>query len=230
MRKELGLFLLIVLTLGFVSGVEFSPSSLTFVQELGEELCQVIEVADDNYTGEILIVDNWEENKSAEELGLFVSYLDTIVDFEDSVGFEVCIDGEISGEFSGELVFILENGEEQVGSELVVVIENAVEEVVAVVPSDDSSSGGGNAGITTIGIKESDEETARELLKFEAIKDEIVEDAPTITGNAVDEGSAIGFVNFLPFVFIVFIVGASVFLNARKKRLARLDVVSAVSS
>jgi len=222
MKTLIVLILVVSLSIGFVSSLEFSPSSLTFVQNSEEELCQAIEVSDENYIGDILVGERWEENKTAEELGLFVSYLDGIVNFEESVGIEVCIDGEIVGEYSGELIFTLEDEEEQVGSKIfVVVIEEPANEVAGGNSGGGSSNNGAGAGarITTIGIKETEEETAKETLEFEEIKGDLQEKTPTITGSAVnEEQSGIDFLNFIPVVFIVLIIGTKIYVSSRRKK------------
>jgi len=224
--------MVLVLSLGVVSGVEFLPSSLTFLEGLDDELCQVIEISDENYQGKIFIDDLWAESYEerdienfsldAGDLGLSISYVDTIVGFEESIEIEVCVDGEESGRFMGVLVYQLEEGgEEEIGSWIFVDVEEP-----SVVVGGGGSGGGGNGRITTISVQAHEDEIARELEEFEIRKERgDFEEPAGITGSAVDESVGPDFISgIIPLIFILFVAAASFYVR-RKRRIERFGKI-----
>ncbi len=133
--------------------VGFSPTSLIFNLNPGEEDCQMITINSESET--IAVSDKWAENKDIEwKVSLFnesadyhnidISY-DELLENESQV--EVCLSGENLGEYHGVLLLTEEqsgNSIVQVGIWLKVIIE-----ATPVQSASSSSGGGGGGGGTT---------------------------------------------------------------------------------
>ena len=134
--------------LNTAQAVGFSPSSLTFELEQGQEGCKMITI--DSESEKITASDSWAENESvewkvssfntkAEEHEITINYDNEL--FIDEREVEVCLSGNKIGEYHGVLLF----KEEQQGSSIVqfgVWLKVLISEKPAV--SSGGSSGGGS--------------------------------------------------------------------------------------
>lgn len=139
-----------------VLAVGFSPSSLTFNLNPGEEDCQIITLSSDSEI--IKVSDKWAENKDVEwKVSLFdkdASYHDISIDYDnelliDEREVEVCLSGNNVGEYHGVLLLT----EEQEGSSIIqmgvwlkVIISELLQQTSNLGSSSEGSSGGGGSG------------------------------------------------------------------------------------
>jgi len=153
--------------MSFISAaLSLDKGKLEYDIEKGEEICKMVKVSSEDYSGKIIIRDIWPEEGeedsgfskytlTAEDYGISIDYPSEILDFSGESEIEVCLSGEEVGNFRGALIFTPEAGEEQInvvveiGTWLMVNITEAeIEEevVVPIVESSGSSSGGGSGG------------------------------------------------------------------------------------
>jgi hypothetical protein len=114
--------ILILVSMSFVHAVGFSPASLTYSLDVGEEQCQTVRLTSDSET--ITVEDKWKENTeiewdiklftaSVEDLGLLINYDSELTVDEREV--EVCLSGSRIGEYQGVLLLT----EEAVGNSII---------------------------------------------------------------------------------------------------------------
>lgn len=135
---------LIILAVGVVEAVGFSPSSLEYNLKIGEKNCKMINL---NSESELITVnDKWAENKDVEwKTNLFdkdASYHGLSVNYDNELSLdernvEVCFKGDKTGEYHGVLLMT----ENQVGSS---VIQMGV--WLKAIISDSSETGSSNSG------------------------------------------------------------------------------------
>lgn len=155
-------FLFFILTLNLASAaLNLDKGKLDYELNIGEESCQVVSLSSNDYNGTIKIRDVWAENKdednnlnkytfSALDHQLSIKYIDTVLDFKDSMDFEVCLTADNPGNFKGALVFTPDaktNVVVEVGTWLFVnVKENIQENTLSNNPGSSSGGGGGGGG------------------------------------------------------------------------------------
>lgn len=155
------LFLFIILTLNLASAsLNLDKGKMEYNLKTEEEVCQIISLTSDDYGGTIKVRDVWAENSNeGENLNnytsassdhqLSVKYIDTALDFKDSMDFEVCLSADQSGSFKGALIFTPDaktNVVVEVGTWLLINVEEAPAENPTATPSTNSGSGGGGEG------------------------------------------------------------------------------------
>ncbi len=236
MKSYFFVLFFIFLVLPSVSAVGFSPSSLTYDLQQGEEKCQVISLTD--VTEQIEVTNLWAESPEVEwELANFdtlasehdLNLFYTIDNAENGKEVNVCISGSDLGEYHGVIIF----RQEQEGNSIVqlaVWLKVIITEVIQPPASSASSSGGGGgsggkkAGITTVSIQESEKETANEIAEFEELSAETETDEEEnagITGNAINNDERnISVVNFIPIIFIAVIIAVSIYIKRKRKELS----------
>lgn len=155
MKFQFFIFLLILLTpFAFAEG--FSPSSLVYLMQPNEELCQVVSLDSDSVS--ITVSDSWAENKDVDwQIGLFntaASEHGLSIDYDEELTIDereipVCISGSKLGEYHGAIIF----AQAKEGTSIVrfdvwlkVVIEEQPAETQQQTSSGGSSSGGGGGG------------------------------------------------------------------------------------
>lgn len=154
------LFLFIILTLNLASAsLNLDKGKMEYNLKTGEEVCQIISLTSEDYEGTIKVRDVWAESSnegenlndyifSGSDHQLSVKYIDTALDFKDSMDFEVCLSADQSGSFKGALIFTPDaktNVVVEVGTWLLINVEKAPVENSTATPST-SSGGGGSSG------------------------------------------------------------------------------------
>lgn len=148
MKSFIFFIFVFVIMINVVGAVGFSPSSLTFNLQRGEQSCQVITLSSDSET--ITVSDKWAENKdvewkvslfnnSASDFGISINYLKEISINEREV--EVCLLGSQVGEYHG--VMILK--EEQEGNSIIQ-MGIWLKVIISELPASGEGSGGGGSG------------------------------------------------------------------------------------
>lgn len=155
------LFLFIILTINLASAsLNLDKGKMEYNLKTGEEVCQIISLTSDDYEGTIEVRDVWAENSneegnlndyifSASDHQLSVKYIDTALDFKDSMDFEVCLSADQAGSFKGGLIFTPDaktNVVVEVGTWLLINVEEAPVENPTTTPSTTSSGSGENGG------------------------------------------------------------------------------------
>ena len=144
----------VLANINIVEAVGFSPSSLTFDLEQGQEGCKMITIDSESET--IKASDRWAKskddpwsvssfNESSSSKGIKISYDNELSIDEREV--EVCLSGSNVGEYHGVLLF----QEEQNGSSIIqfgVWLKALITEKPAASSGGGSGGGGGGAGLT----------------------------------------------------------------------------------
>lgn len=108
--------LLIVTMINFVSaGLSLNTGKLYFDLIPGEKNCQKVTVVSSDYAGTLKVRDVWTDNqdvyntnqynKTAESMGLTISYPQQINNFNTQQEVEICITGNNPGNYKGALIF-----------------------------------------------------------------------------------------------------------------------------
>jgi len=181
MRFLFIIFIIVLISTNLVCAVGFSPSSLVFELEQGEEACKVITLNSDS---EIIIVsDGWVENESFEwkinNCNQSADYHGLSIDYDNELSVDerevnVCLSGENVGEYRGVMLLREEqqgNSVVQIGIWLKATIiepepEVVVEPTPAPVPTPSSSGGGGGGGSRTNTIILSEENVTENITQL----------------------------------------------------------------
>ena len=244
MKRIFFYFLLLTLFLSVLSSASLGldKGKLDFNIFAGEEQCNSVTLSSNNYYGLIEVRDEWSGEDISKIYGasnydLSISYIDTIVDFEDEVEFEVCISGLTPGDYKGALIFTPEAEGKvnvEIGTWLLVNIEEKPQqpspsENNPVSNSNSGSGGGGSSGKVNLQVnaeKDSDSVSTGSPLKNDLADNEIkqlsgenqkVDANPSITGNAINEnGGSVHYI--IPIVFVIIaVLGFFHFRNKRKR-------------
>jgi hypothetical protein len=212
----------------------FSPGTLVFMTDSGEELCQSAFVESDSRA--IEVSDKWASDveqkwsvdgfdNSAEDHGVSINYPADLDSGENNI--EVCLTAQEEGEYHGALVF----REEQQGNSIVqfpiwlkvVVEEQEIE--VATTSSQSSgggSSGGGSSGSTVkkdVVMKDNIETNSNSDNKeSEESESEINQNSAPITGNVIGVMSKSK--SIISAVVIIFVVLAITLFSWKRKSTA----------
>ena len=186
-----------------VGAVGFSPSSLTFDLNKGEQSCQVITLSSDSET--IAVSDKWAENKdiewkvglfnsNASDFSIFINYPKELSIDEREV--EVCLSGSQIGEYHGVLLM----KEEQEGNSIIqmgIWLKVIISEPPAQTSSGSSGGGGGGGGssakatatpsLTTLDNSNLNTNTQNLAGDIEKDGNISIEKSSGITGSAVDD-------------------------------------------
>ena len=189
MKKQTTVIIGILLVLPLVLGVGFSPSSLIYNLEKGQQDCQIVSIISDSDT--ISIEDKWAENKdiewkvelfetSASEHGISINYPSSTIENE----IEVCLSGNNVGEYHGVLLL----REEQEGNTIIragiwlkaIINEEEQEETTS--PSSSTGSSGGGGSVIIKEENKTIEEEEKETIKLEE------DNQPKIQGSVIGDG------------------------------------------
>lgn len=215
--KPLFFIFLLIMTLGVVTASGFSPSSLTFSLEGGEEECQTVTVTSDSE--KIEVSDKWAENKDSEwsvsgfqtsssAHGISIKYDNELSLIEREV--DVCLSGSKVGEYRGVLLL----QEEQEGSSVVqmgiwlkVIIS---EKDIGSVESDSSGPSGSGGGL---GIPSSNYLESNFSLEETLVSEDSIENVP-ITGSVVGGSSNM---SKIIYIFVGLLLIGLIFTIFRRK-------------
>ena len=150
--KLLFLLFMVLVSVSMVQAAGFSPSSLTFDLEKGQEECKMVRI--DSKSEKVTASDSWAKNESVEwkvssfntEAGqheISINYDDELSLDEREV--EVCLSGNKLGEYHGVLLF----EEKQQGNSIVqlgVWLKVLINEKPSVSEASSSSGGSGGSG------------------------------------------------------------------------------------
>lgn len=197
------LFLIIVLAINLVSSsLNLDKGKMEYNLKVEEESCQIISLNSEDYKGTIKIRDVWAENQneeknlnkynfSASDNKLTIKYMDTVLDFKDSMDFEICITADEPGNFKGALIFTPE-AETNVVIEVGTWIIINSEKIPKTNPNDNqgssSSGSGGSSGGSGSGVIKTNSEKNKTLSKESNEKSE----NKTNEENKIDENSKTG--------------------------------------
>jgi len=184
-----------VIMISFVCASGFSPSSLIFNLNKGQEECKKISIISNS--DKITIEDKWAENKdvewkvslfetSASELGLSLTYPSSLS--LDQRQAEICLSGSKEGEYHG--VILLKEG--QVGNSI-------IQMGVWVKATISGQNTGSSQEITTaqdsgVGVQDNDEETAETTIPQDVTEEteQTANEEQQQTTNLGITGAAIG--------------------------------------
>ena len=204
--------LLVLLVFPVVSGLGVYPSSLTFLAGQGEEICQEINVEIDK---DIFVNDSWSENKNAEDFGLDIRYESFV---NESGEFIFCLTGNQVGEFHGQLFF----DDKEV--DLDIFVEEKIVETIETNNGGGGGSGGGKIAVAVIVKNETVNKTSKGENEFEELSSEIEDGEKSELGEEFNEQTAevfedpkIKWFNFVPIVFIVFVIAMKVYVVGKRK-------------
>jgi hypothetical protein len=226
------IFIILISTISLVQATGFSPSSLIYELEKGEEECKMITITSDSE--QIAVSDNWAENVDVEwKVSLFETDASThgiSIDYNDALEVderevEVCLSGSNVGEYHG--VMLLKQGQEgnsivQMGVWLKVTI--AEPETITSPSNNDggSSSGGGGAISAKVEVVDTEEDSESEG-ELVVNTDEISEgENSPITGAVI---GGIGNTKMIGIGLVVIIIAGLIIYNQKsiKERLRKTE-------
>lgn len=248
MKKPIFIFLFLLFFTSFASAnLGLSHGKLEFNIDIGEKACEVVTVSSGSYEGEVVARDIWAETideernfnfytYSADDHGITLDYIDTIVEFEKEFDVEVCLEAEEVGEFKGALIFAPEAETNIVIEKGVWLLVNVQEAKVEPEPPQQetppantggSSGGGGSSGekvLVDIVLDEKVEEVKAERnveelsVEFAPANEDAEKQETTEEVGSGDEKSKIGIIYFIPIALIAFVVMISVYIvRVRRK-------------
>lgn len=240
-------FILFFLSVASVSAT-VAPNQLQYNFDLvvDEEKCQAVTVSSGE-PREVIISDVWAPSyETGSDLnlftyepanhGIFIDFIDTLVfEEEGSIDVEVCVTASEVGKFKGALIFAPQEGQGNVvqyASWLRIIVEE--KEVVANNNQNSNTGGSGSGGSGSGGsrvVRISDEKVEdSQSVEFEELSADIGDNQEVVEeeGVAAEEESfgklsitnQIGFLNFIPIVFIIFIIAASVYVGKQRRKFA----------
>ncbi|MBT4135962.1 hypothetical protein HOD75_01190 [archaeon] len=238
-------FLIILVNTGFVLATGFSPSEIVEEINVGEEICQIINVNSDS---SISITDKWAESVDVEwKSGLFES---SAVDHGININYdneldvderevEVCMSGSVIGEYHGIILL----SQEQQGNSIVqmgvwvklTIAETPIEEPGTPSAPPQSSSGSSSGGTAlppanntisndvdvTLEVVEPDVEENTNII--EPITNEETTNKFSITGAVIGAGK--NNYKIIIIVAVVLMVGVELIYSRRKKNIKESDYI-----
>jgi hypothetical protein len=242
--KPLLFFLFLIISVTPIAvAAGFSPSSIIYNLQPGEEECRMIRIIDSD-SEKISVSDSWAEDKeeewsvpdfetTSEEHSLYLDYPSELS--QDEREFEVCLLGEEEGEYHGVILM----KEEQQGNsviQLAVWLKAIIEEPSQATPTpeeppqesnneegEEGGGGGGGGGSTKPPTAQVDQEPQEDTPKDETPEPELLSDnnpqetAP-ITGAAISEGNLNPRNPAIPIIAIILIAITALTLYYRNKR------------
>ena len=226
------LFFIILISVNLVGAVGFSPTSLVFNLERGQQECKMISISSESNT--ITIEDKWTENKEIEwKVSLFdkdASYHGISIDYPkelslDEREIEVCLSGSNIGEYHGVLLM----KEEQQGNSIVQmgVWLKAVISEESVQSQTTSGGGSGSDGRSTTSsgnivqtiLQNSTNNEEQNPVRSEEITDEEDRESKNsgITGGVIGVNGIINKNTIIVFLACLVIAGLFIFIKRKKE-------------
>lgn len=238
MKLYFFIFLLILIPSAIAVG--FSPSSLTYLLEPNQEICQAITLDSESET--IDVSDVWASspeaewkisgfNISANEHNLKLSYPKELSINERQIN--VCISGVEEGEYHGAIIMRQEqegNSIIQLAVWLKIFIKEKSEESSEVKISSTSNSGGGGSSFSaTVKLNQTEntqdknyqqlsKETETSSTETPIREEELQDNNPGITGNVISIIGSHKLAFIVPITFIIIVIVASAYLRRKKQQ------------
>lgn len=226
--------LIILLSSGVWATINFNKDSVVLVGTLDEEICDTFVVYSSDFSGNINVEDRWADSSGdlsvydldSRDVGISVIYLNTIVDFNESITMDVCVIGE-PGIYRGVLVF--DSGVDDSELELVVEIESEKPVVTEIITENSKNTGRSSRGGITSKIVQNENENEIEYSELSITNNKTALDTEDseadITGEVVDNNNTkIGTLQIIPIVFIFLIIGMKIYSGRKIRKLTEENV------